>query len=203
MQRVILLSILAACLFAPTTMLAQNSSEYNKHHLEIGGGYNISFTPNNIIDYNPYEVSMKYILTDRHSIYATIPMYFENKNQHDKDIVDNLKYIHMGGIGIGYNYHLLHVNNFGVFCGIGLDYMHEHQQIRRYYQNEQKEEFYKTYNYHLNFYSVSPQGGADYKIGHLKAELKYKFMITRITGAGEGLKSHCLRGLSASLYYMF
>jgi len=202
MQRVILLFILAASLFAPTAVLAQNSSEYYNHRFEVGAGYNISFNPNNIIDYNPYEVSMKYTLTDRHSFYATIPMYFENKNQHDKDAM-NLRFKHFGGIGVGYNYHLLRVNNFGVFCGIGVDYMHEHIQSKYYYQNEQKEEVAKTVNDHCNFYAVSPQGGADYRIGHFRTEIKYKFMMSRITGAGEGLKSHCLRGLSTSLYYMF
>lgn len=227
MQRVILLSILAACLFAPTTMLAQSSfkeltpsSPVKEYRFSIGFGYKFKNGNNEI---KPFEMDLQYNLSNRHLLYMDIPLYINNINE--KNIAElsktnpvyNEKYKRLWGLEAGYNYIFVHDRLINLFLGMGLSYLQDQEKERLNYLYKEKLA-YEDITDRRRYYSITPQAGINIRFRHIKAELKYKYYVEKCYFKfmvdptekdyqwNKSMKNHWnshYHSLSASLYYMF
>jgi hypothetical protein len=227
MQRVILLSILAACLLAPTVMLAQSSldeqttnSPVKEYRFNIGFGYKFKNGNNTI---KPFEMDFQYNLSNRHQFYIDIPLYINNINDkniselNDNNFIYNEKYKRLWGLEAGYDYNFVHDKLINLFLGMGLSYIHqqEKERLNHLYENKLTYEDItdRSHNYH-----ITPEAGINIRLGHIKAEVKYKYYIGKchskfiVDPSGKDYQLYKSRkddwnshfhSLTTSLYYMF
>ena len=223
----IILLLFMLFVLLPLFSFAQSEKTLNKWG--VGAGYN--FLHRSVLPFNErtFEISVKYLYTDKHSFYLTVPFYFENNKDEQKDFklgIFNDPWVHrIWGIGVGYNYTVFEWNGISGFLGGGFDFIHEkYLSIQYSYDLDDSGnqfESYSTGGTVFRGYGLSPQIGLSYRFKHLGCEFKYKFSVFRIRDTfvlknkkGEDvydknktdLVDHyfkCSQGLSLSLYYYF
>jgi len=206
------IALASISLFAQET---QTEQTWNMNKcFSIGLGYNTTNIPTvgyNLIDLpgmrnamKPFEITMKYSINEKHSLYATIPLYFhKHKNGgFDSTFVVRQRiegetewittYMHTGnptglkqrlyGIGLGYNYSFIRYRNLNGFCGVGFNYFHAKErhhlnQPVAYTEEEIKKMVYQTTTF--NDYALSPQAGLDYRYKKFEVEIKYNCYFIR------------------------
>lgn len=217
-------------LLLPLFVFSQEGEE--NHFLSkwaVGAGYNFLHRSKLPFNERTFEVSVKYRYTDKHAFYLTVPLYFENNKDEQKDfklIIFNDPWVHrIWGISAGYDYTVFEWNGFSGFGGIGFDFKKDtYKSITYSYSQNESGESYEDYTIGgtiFRGYGLSPQIGLLYKFKHLECELKYMFSVFKIrdtfvlkNSAGEDfydknkydLVEHyfkCSQGLSLSLYYYF
>ncbi len=230
MKKTILL--LLFLLFLPLPLIFGQTTDENSFWSKwgIGGGYNFLHRSELPFNERTFEVSVRYLYTDKHSFYLAVPFYFEN----NKDKQDEFKlgmfedpWLHrIWGIGIGYNYTIFEWNGISGFGGVGFDFRRDnHQSIHYYSLDDDFGKSYETYSISsMSFtgYGLSPQAGLRYRLNHLGCELKYEFSVFRIrmtpqlqhedgqyaydkdqTANSREHYFRCLQDLSLSLFYYF
>lgn len=227
-NKVVLQFFMAFCLF-PLFVVGQTEKNDHLNKWGIGVGYDFLHRSKLPFNERTFEISVKYLYTDKHSFYLTLPFYFENNKDEQKDFnlgLFNDPWLHrIWGVGIGYNYTVFEWNGISGYGGVGFDFMREkYLSIQYSYDVDDwgnKTESHSTGGSIFIGYALSPQIGLSYRFKHLGCELKYKLSAFRIRDTfvlknknGEDIYDkdktdlvdhyfRCSQDLSLNLYYYF
>lgn len=167
--------------FYPLMVWSQSDKIINKW--SIGVGYDFLHERKVLFQQQAINVSVKYSLTDKHSFYLTVPLYFENNREEQKNfeltVYSDPLYWRIWGIGAGYNYTIYTWKGLSGFAGFGFDFKKETYRFRNYYYdlNDGTETFVDE-GKNNSAYGLSPQIGLSYRFKHVECELKYKYSAT-------------------------
>lgn len=186
-QKRCIITILLCCVF-PLFVLGQTEKPSRLNKWGVGVGYDFLHRSTLPFNERTFEISVKYLYTDKHSFYLTVPFYFENNKDEQKEFKLNGfgdPWVHrIWGISIGYNYMAFEWNGFSGFGGVGFDFRRDnYQSIHYYYLDDdfgKSSETYSIGSMSFTSYGLSPQIGLLYRLNHLGCELKYSFSVFRV-----------------------
>lgn len=186
-NKFVLQFLMAFCLF-PILVVGQTGKKDHLNKWGIGVGYNFLHRSKLPFNERTFEISVKYLYTDKHSFYLTVPFYFENNKDEQKDfkiVLFNDPWLkRIWGINIGYTYNFFQWNGISGFGGVGFDFKRDKDQVIYYYYLDDAygnpSESHSIGGSLFTGYGLSPQIGLSYRFKNIGCELKYKFSGFRV-----------------------
>ena len=175
----LLLSIWVCCV---SLFTAANASEITKDTVPRRFGVGIAYGFKDRVKgmVHPIELTVRYKLSDRHSLYMNAPfgwMGQKDTRWHWGEVFPPHSYWHtdtdkmrLYGLGFGYDYSIVRCHNLELFAGVGVEY----QRLYVRYQTISEGETLPYRHYRYNDYSAYPKIGLRYTWRFVGAELDYR-----------------------------
>lgn len=184
MKKLFLLGLVIAMI--PIFAYSQSSGKAEKtNRFGIGVGYSF----NNLFgdSIHPVELTFKYKINEKHSVYLNVPFRLSKKSSNNSDennTIDWSERNDLYGIGGGYDYSVPVCTHLEGFVGIGFEYLHlnNHRKGNVLVTNSENEIIRKShskFSHNKKAYSLLPQMGIKYTIGHFETEMRYKVYISK------------------------
>lgn len=184
MKKLFLLGLVIAMI--PIFAYSQSSGKADKtNRFGIGVGYSF----NNLLgdSIHPVELTFKYKINEKHSVYLNVPFRLSKKSSNNSDennTIDWSERNDLYGIGGGYDYSVPVCTHLEGFVGIGFEYLHlnNHRKGNVLVTNSENEIIRKShskFSHNKKAYSLLPQMGIKYTIGHFETEMRYKVYISK------------------------
>ena len=187
MKKLFLLGLVIAMI--PIFAYSQSSGKAEKtNRFGIGVGYSF----NNLFgdSIHPVELTFKYKINEKHAVYLNVPFRLSKKSSNFNYSLSSSEgnmnaRNNLYGIGGGYDYNVPVCTHLEGFVGIGFEYLHldiltKNNLLTKNEKNEVIHNSHYKYSNNRKAYSLLPQMGLRYTIGHFETEVRYKLYMAKI-----------------------